>query len=125
MSVQYEIDGSFAVVTCEGDFDMTGIEEIVEWIRTDEQLPELFKLIVVDRSTTFNPSTPQLSEVARLYGSVKERIYSRWALVVDKKLHFGIGRMYSVIAQDYGLHARVFSDVDEARAWLDTADTPT
>jgi len=125
MPMRFEIDGSYALVTCEGEFDMTGIEEIVEWIRTEEKLPERFKLLILDRSTSFNPSTPQLSEVARLYGSVKERISSRWALVVDKKLHYGIGRMYSVIAQDYGLDARVFADIDEARAWLDSPRTQT
>lgn len=119
MAMHFEVDGSFAVVTCEGTFTMEDIHRIVEWIRTDETLPERAKFLTIDRLSSFDPSTPQLEEVAQLYASVKERISSRWALVVAKQYHFGLARMCSVFAEEYGLEARVFTEVAEARAWLD------
>lgn len=123
MAISYDTDGDFAIVTCEGDFTIDNIRDIVDWVKTEPSLPERIKLLIVDRSTNFDPSTIQLEEIAAMYSSIKDRIYSRWALVVAKEYHFGLGRMYSVFAERYGLDARVFTDVEDARAWLDQ-DTP-
>jgi hypothetical protein len=120
MSTTYEIKDDLAIVTCEGDFAMDNIRDIVEWVTTEESLPERIKLLIVDRSTNFDPSTVDLEDIAAIYGSIKERISSRWALVVAKEYHYGLGRMYSVFAERYGMDARVFTDVEEARAWLDS-----
>lgn len=125
MAITYEIGGDYAVVTCEGEFTMNNIVEIVEWIKSDKALPGRFKLLIVDRSTNFNPSTVELERIASLYSSVKDRIYSRWALVVGKDYHFGLGRMYSVFAERFGLDARVFSDEASARQWLDQVPSPS
>lgn len=119
MPIEYEIDGDFAVVTCEGEFTMDNVREIVDWVNTEPTLPERIKLLIIDRSTTFDPSTMELEEVAAIYATVRERISSRWALVVSKQYHYGLARMYSVFAERYGLDARVFTSADEARAWLD------
>lgn len=121
MSTTFEIDEDFAVVTCEGDFTMDNIRDIVKWVNTEEALPERIKLLIVDWSTNFDPSTVELEDVAAIYGTIKERISSRWALVVAKEYHYGLGRMYSVFAEKYGMDARVFIDVEEARMWLDGA----
>jgi hypothetical protein len=119
MAISYQIDGDFAIVTCEGEFTVDNIREIVDWVNTERALPEKFKLLIVDRSTSFDASTGQLEEIAAIYSSIKDRIYSRWALVVGKEYHYGLGRMYSVFAERYGLDARVFTSVEEAREWLD------
>jgi len=119
MAISYEIEGDFAIVTCEGEFTMDSIGEIVDWVKSEKALPEQFKLLIVDRSTDFDPSTIELEQIAALYGSIKDRIYSRWALVVAKEYHFGLGRMYSVFAERFGLDARVFADEETARAWLE------
>lgn len=119
MSTKFEIDGEFAIVTCEGDFTMDNIRDIVEWVKSEEALPEKIKLLIVDKSTNFDPSTVELEDIAVIYGAIKERISSKWALVVAREYHFGLGRMYAVFAEKYGLDARVFTDVAEARAWLD------
>jgi hypothetical protein len=119
MAISYQTDGDFAIVTCEGDFTVDNIREIVDWVNTERALPEKFKLLIVDRSTSFDASTGQLEEIAAIYSSIKDRIYSRWALVVGKEYHYGLGRMYSVFAERYGLDARVFTSVEEASEWLD------
>jgi hypothetical protein len=119
MAVSYVIDGEFAIVTCEGQFTMDSVREIVEWVKTEPSLPERFKLLILDRCTDFDPSTAELEQIAALYGSIKDRIYSHWALVVAKEYHFGLGRMHSVFAERFGLDARVFEAEETARAWLD------
>jgi hypothetical protein len=119
MAISYQFDGDFAIVTCEGEFTVDNIREIVDWVNTERALPAKFKLLIVDRSTSFDASTGQLEEIAAIYSSIKDRIYSRWALVVGKEYHYGLGRMYSVFAERYGLDARVFTSVEEAREWLD------
>ena len=124
MAISYEIDGDFATVTCEGDLTVDNIREIVDWVKTEPSLPGRIKLLIVDRSTNFDPSTIELEEIAAIYGSIKDRIYSRWALVVAKEYHYGLGRMYSVFAERYGLDARVYTDVKEAKAWLEQGTNP-
>jgi hypothetical protein len=119
MATSFEIDGSFAIVTCEGEFTVDNIRDIIDWVNTEPSLPDKIKLLIDDKSTDFDPTTVQLEEIAEMYGSIKDRITSRWALVVAKEYHFGLGRMYSVFAERYGLDARVFTTVAEARAWLD------
>jgi hypothetical protein len=119
MPTSYKIEEGFAIVTCEGDFAVEDIKDIVEWVKTEPSLPEIIKLLIVDCSTNFDPSSIQLEEIAAMYGSIKDRISSRWALVVAEEYHYGLGRMYSVFAERYGLDARVYKDVSEARAWLD------
>jgi hypothetical protein len=123
MAIKYEIDGEFAIVTCEDEFTIDNVRDIVDWVNTEPSLPDHIKLLIVDRSTNFDPSTAQLEEIAAIYGSIKDRIDSRWALVVGKEYHFGLGRMYMVFAERYGMDARIFTDVDEAREWLDQDQT--
>jgi len=124
MGISYDTDGDFATVTCEGDFTIDNIREIVDWVKTEPSLPERIKLLIVDRSTNFDPSTMELEDIAAIYGSIKDRICSRWALVVAKEYHYGLGRMYSVFAERYGLDARVFTNAREAKTWLEQGTSP-
>jgi hypothetical protein len=44
---------------------------------------------------------------------------SRWALLVDTEVvHVGIGRMFRVFSEIKGLNVGLFTDKDEALAWL-------
>ena len=43
---------------------------------------------------------------------------SRWAIVADSDVVFGMARMYSILRSDGSAETEVFRDVEEARAWL-------
>ncbi len=48
---------------------------------------------------------------------------SRWAVVADKEVMFGMARMYAIIRDRAPFEIRVFREIDAARDWFgDRAD---
>ena len=42
------------------------------------------------------------------------------AIVADDDTLFGMARMYSILAEHYGINVEVFRDIDSARRWLES-----
>lgn len=118
MPTTFAIEGTVVTVTCEGEFDIDDARAIVNWLREEPTVPDVFKLLILDLGTSFSPSTEQLEGMASDYGTIADRIV-RWALVVEKNYHFGLGRMFSVFAERQSFEMRVFADGTQAREWLE------
>jgi crotonobetainyl-CoA:carnitine CoA-transferase CaiB-like acyl-CoA transferase len=42
----------------------------------------------------------------------------RWAIVVTRRVAYGLGRMFALLAETGDIDVRVFRDIDDAEKWL-------
>jgi hypothetical protein len=124
MPTKFEVDGSLVIATCEGEFTLEDGKNMVNWVATDPSVPEHARLLVHDRSSTFDASSEGLEDLAVAFAKIGDRMSHRWAIVVEKTYHYGLARMFSVFGERHGLTTQIFTSVDEAKKWLmkDVAD---
>lgn len=96
-------------------------DEIVAMI--DRQAAEdtwSYAMIYDFRGANWFPTTDDLSRfVARARNlSASHGPRGRVALLVARDVAYGMGRMYSVLAESAGIDANVFRSHEEAEAWL-------
>lgn len=67
-----------------------------------------------------SPRADQIRERARRSSTLKPLLSGRIAMVcANHDVHFGMGRMYAVFAQEFGITAKVFTSMEEAEQWLE------
>ena len=86
-----------------------------EALRDDPDFRPTMDALVDARTLT---SVFSATEVRQLASVTPFRAESRRAMVVASDLQFGLGRMYGLTTEDDRPEARVFKDMQEARAWL-------
>ena len=71
------------------------------------------------RATTRAPNTAEIQGAAAFLRSRSERLgIARWALVVEKDVSYGMGRIAGVVFARTSIVSRVFRDIAEAEAWV-------
>jgi len=118
MPCSYRIEGDLLYLLAEGHYELEDFEKLVHRALADPACPDPATLLVDARRAEVNPSTGDLRDSARFVGSLGRRIRPRLALVVERDLHFGLGRMFAAFAERHGLNLGAFRDLDEARGWL-------
>jgi hypothetical protein len=83
-------------------------------------------LLVDLRASDDMPSAIDIRERARRAGALKGRFSGRVAQVfATNGVQYGMGRMYSVFAQEFGIISDAFTSLEEADQWLkDARATP-
>jgi hypothetical protein len=75
-------------------------------------------VIVVDPGTEFSPTLEDIRRIAKSMAAQRD-MFGRLALVVEKPVHFGIGRMLQAYCQIEGVHGlQIFRELEQARAWV-------
>jgi hypothetical protein len=89
-----------------------------EAFASPEFVPGLDTLIDI-RAASTNPTPSELRERARRSAEMTRSLSGHVALVfATNDVQYGMGRMYTVFAQERGLNAEVFTDLAEAQTWL-------
>ena|SRR5690242_16366461 len=79
------------------------------------------KILVDARGVMSVPSTQELQVIARDMKLLVARGYGPIAFVTDRAFVYGVGRMFAVFAEAFGMKVQAFLSVDEASHWLDAA----
>lgn len=121
MAVTYNIDTDNGVVLVKGDGTVTDQDMIdcAERLRADPDLrpdmPSLCDMRGIESKTT---RTGMERVVGILRRTADRREKARSAMLVDKQVTFGLGRMFATLADGVDPEFKVFDDEDAAHVWL-------
>jgi hypothetical protein len=115
----YQIDEIRALITFQGDLDNEQIRQAYEEVTRDPSFRPGSQVLVDDLESSYDPSMAEAQSLVEIFSSFSDRI-AQFAIVVRKDVHFGLGRMVEVYCESQGVNLRIFRDVEDARAWLDS-----
>jgi hypothetical protein len=123
MPVSYRIDHAAqrVVLTVTGRMDNDVINATYAQLFADADFVPGYDLLVDLSASQGAGSAIQMRERARRSGALKHLMSGRVALVcLTNDAHFGMARMYTVFAQEFGITAEAFTAWDAADHWLRT-----
>jgi 3'-phosphoadenosine 5'-phosphosulfate sulfotransferase (PAPS reductase)/FAD synthetase len=126
MGLTYSIEKEFATVIAEGSFSGGDVNAAFSKIRSEFESSRPLQILIVDHGSEFKPSREEVQELAKEWGAIFRDVAVRIALLVDKDIHYGLGRMASVYAEQHDLPFDVFRHSLDALQWLsqDASVTP-
>ncbi len=125
--IQYEFDAisSVVVVTISGNLEdkeaISWFKSLFEKLRGETQVSGI---VDTRRLVDLNVTSETIRQITRL-AEANDPLFegSRWAVVADKDVMFGMARMYAIIRDGAPFEIRVFREIDAARDWFgDRAD---
>jgi hypothetical protein len=125
MGLTYSIEKEFATVIAEGSFNVGDVHTAFSQIRSKFDSPSPLQILIVDRGSEFEPRPEEVQELVRGWGVIFRDVPVRIALLVDKDIHYGLGRMASVYAEQHDLPFDVFRHSLDALQWLSQDDSAT
>ena len=118
MGLTYSIEREFATVIAEGSFSVAELHAAFSKIQSEFDGSAPLQILIVDHGSEFEPSREEVQELARGWGVIFRDVPVRIALLVDKDIHYGLGRMISVYAGQHDLPFDVFRHSLDALQWL-------
>jgi hypothetical protein len=118
MGLTYSIEKDLTTVIGEGSFSVSQIHTAFSKIRSEFDGSTPLKILVVDYGSEFEPSLEEVRELVRGWGAIFRDVPVQIALLVDKDIHYGLGRMASVYAEQHDLPFDVFRHSLDALQWL-------
>jgi hypothetical protein len=107
----------------EGEISIEQLEYAVQVVISGPEFPAGAGMVADVTRIEGEPTADQIRELASFFGSRKEELGHRIALVVSSKkpVQYGLARMLSAYADNRGLTVGVFTDFEEACGWLNRA----
>jgi hypothetical protein len=118
MGLTYSIEKEFVTVLSEGSFDVEHVLSTFSRIRSECDTASPVRILIVDRGSAFDPTPDEIQEFVGYWSALFRDAHARIALVVEKEVHFGLGRMAAVYADSHALPFRVFRSRSDADRWL-------
>jgi hypothetical protein len=123
MGFTYSIEKEFITAIAEGSFSVGQVLETFSEIRSEFDGSRPLQILIVDHGSEFEPSREEVQELAKGWGAIFSDIPVRIALLVEKDIHYGLGRMASVYAEQHDLPFDVFRHSLDAMQWLSKDDS--
>ncbi len=123
MGLTYTIEKELTTVIAEGSFSVGDLHAAFSKIRSESDGSTPLKILIVDHGSEFEPSQEEIQELAKGWGAIFRDAPVRIALLVDTEIHYGLGRMASVYAEQYDIPLDVFRHSLDALLWL-SKDAP-
>jgi len=123
MGLTYSIEKELTTVIAEGAFDVVHVHAAFSKIRSEFDGSTPIQILIVDNGSEFEPSREEVQDLARGWGAIFRDVPVRIALLVEKDIHYGLGRMVSVYAGQHDLPFDVFRHSLDALQWL-SQDVP-
>ncbi|MBW2693930.1 MAG: hypothetical protein JRE57_15060, partial [Deltaproteobacteria bacterium] len=98
MGLTYSIERELITVIAEGSFSVGDVHATFAKIRSEFSSSVPLQILIVDHGSEFEPNREEVQELARGWGEIFRNVRVRIALLVDKDIHYGLGRMASVYA---------------------------
>ncbi len=118
MGLTYSIERELVTVIAEGSFSVGDVHAAFAEIRSEFERSLPLQILIVDQGSEFEPNREQVQELARGWGEIFRDVPVRIALLVERDIHYGLGRMVSVYAEQHHLPFDVFRHSLDAMQWL-------
>lgn len=123
MGLTCSFGDEYVTVHADGSFGLDEIRQTFEHIREHATGDSPVRILIVDFGSSFAPTPEEVRIFVDDWSEVFAGLGVCIALAVTRDLHFGLGRMASVVAEGHELPLRVFRREGEAVEWL-LASTP-
>ena len=126
MGLTYSIEKDLTTVIAEGSFSVGHVLTAFTKIRSEFDGTTPLQILIVDHGSEFEPLREEVQELIEGWGAIFRDVPVRIALLVDKDIHYGLGRMASVYAEQHDLPFDVFRHSLDAMQWLsqDASENP-
>jgi len=121
MGLSFSIERDLTTVIAEGSFGVGQVYSVFSEIRSEFDGSTPLQILIVDHGSEFEPSREDVQELVQGWGEIFRNVPVRIALLVEKDLHYGLGRMTAVYAEQHGLPFDVFRHSLDALQWLSKA----
>ena len=118
MGLTYSSEKELTTVNGEGSFDVGQIRSTFSRIRSECDPSSRFRILIVDSGSEFNPTQEEILEFVDVWSALFRGFSIRIALLVEKDLHYGLGRVAEVYAENRTLPFRVFRHRSDAVQWV-------
>ncbi len=118
MGLTDSIEKELTTVIAEGSFSVVHVHAAFSKIRSEFDGSTPIQILIVDHGSEFEPSREEVQDLARGWGAIFRDVPVRIALLVDKDIHYGLGKMASVYAGQHDLPFDVFRHSLDALQWL-------
>jgi hypothetical protein len=118
MGLTYSIERELVTVIAEGSFSVADVHAAFTRIRSEFEGSVPLQILIVDHGSEFEPNREEVHELTRGWGEIFRDVSVRIALLVEKDIHYGLGRMASVYAEQHDLPFDVFRHSLDAMQWL-------
>ncbi len=118
MGLTYSIERELVTVIAEGSFSVADVHASFARIRSEFEGSAPLQILIVDHGSEFQPNREEVQELTRGWGEIFRDVPVRIALLVEKDIHYGLGRMASVYAEQHSLPFDVFRHSLDAMQWL-------
>ena len=118
MGLTYSIEKDLTTVIAEGSFSVGHLLTAFTKIRSEFDGTTPLQILIVDHGSEFEPSREEIQEMVKGWGALFRDVPARIALLVETDIHYGLGRMASVYAEQHGLPFEVFRHSLDAMQWL-------
>ena len=122
MGLAYSSEDGLATVVGEGSFGVEEIRATFSDLRSEFEPASRVRILIVDHASEFDPSHEEIRELVDVWAALFQDVSARIALLVERELHYGFGRMAAAHAERLGLPFRVFRYKPEAVVWLSEPD---
>jgi len=122
MGLTYSIEKELITVIAEGSFGVRQVHAAFSRIRSGFDGSTPLQILIVDHGSEFEPNREEVQEWVRGWDEIFRDVPVRIALLVDKDIHYGLGRMASVYAEQHRLPFDVFRHSLDAMQWLSKSE---
>ncbi len=123
MGLSYSIEQDLVTVIAEGSFSVEQVYGVFSRIRSEIDRSAPVQILIVDHASEFAPSREDVQELTRRWSTIFRGVPVRIALLVEKDLHYALGRMTAVYAEQHDLPFDVFRHSLDALQWLSKCQT--
>ena len=119
MPHDYTIDEAENILylTSTGTAELDGINALMERIAADPRVGRATRVLVDARELELDLPTAQLEKIAEWHASELGAARTS-AVIIQPGLGYGLARMLSAMSERRGARLAVFTDYDDALAWL-------
>ncbi len=117
MPVKYTIGDEHITVIGHGTITVAELEKLFTQIDNDPGFVQGMSILVLSRGASFDIPTTEAFHVTQIMRSLRHR-FIKFAVVVEKNLHYGFGRMLQAYYENRDVTFKIFKEKQEAEKWL-------
>ena len=117
MPVKYTIGDKRITVIGHGTITVAELEKLFGQIDNDPGFVQGMSILVLSRGASFDISTTEAFHMTQIMRSLRHR-FVKFAVVVEKNLHYGFGRMIQAYYENRDVTFKIFKERQEAEQWL-------
>ncbi|MBT3273389.1 MAG: hypothetical protein HN368_09555 [Spirochaetales bacterium] len=118
MPTSVEIRDNIVEILWSGTFAAGEVSESLIAIKDNLAEGQNISILIKDQVQVFHFDSAEARLIAALLKEMKARGVKKTCMVVNKPVHYGIGRMISAYCDLVSVIFEIFWEEDKARAWL-------